>query len=132
MNVRFDHLSLNAKNPERMKDFLMDLLGLRLGVRPNLTFDGYFLYAGDKDVIHIFSQYAKDDSSIEKAFNIEEKNIVHHVSFFSDDYEETIKRIEHLNLNYSLSSVPDTQIKQVFVRAPENLMIEIQIVPGES
>ncbi len=131
MNVRFDHLSLNARNPERMKDFLIDLLGLRVGFRPNFTFDGYFLYAGDKDVIHIFSQYAKSDLSTDKTFNIEEQNIVHHVSFFSDNYDETIKRIERLNLNYSLSSVPDTKIKQVFVRAPENLMIEIQVISGE-
>jgi len=55
MNIRFDHLSLSARNPKRMRDFLVALLDLTVGTRPNLEFSGYFLFAGDKDVIHIFA-----------------------------------------------------------------------------
>ncbi|HBF45032.1 MAG TPA: hypothetical protein DDW91_00375 [Shewanella frigidimarina] len=63
MNIRFDHLSLSARNPQKMSDFLVALLDLTVGTRPNLEFSGYFLFAGDKDVIHIFANQQPDMSN---------------------------------------------------------------------
>jgi len=40
-----------------MKKLLIDLLGFELGTRPNLSLDGYFLFSGEKDFIHIFKQH---------------------------------------------------------------------------
>ncbi len=128
MNVRFDHLSLRAKNPERMKTFLCELLGLTVGFRPNLSFDGYFLYAGDNDLVHIFPRQDSHGVPPSESNTLAEENIVHHVSFHSDDYDELMTRIAVLELNYSVSQVPDTGVKQIFVRAPENLLVEIQVV----
>ncbi|SIS69580.1 VOC family protein [Neptunomonas antarctica] len=129
MNVSFDHLSLSAINPQRMKDFLCDLLGFEVGSRPGLPFDGYFLYAGDKDVVHIFPHRASHEQQQSEVSGVTEQNIVHHVSFYSDDFDEVMVRIATLNLNYSMNTVPDSSVKQIFVRAPENLIIEIQGVP---
>lgn len=128
MNIKFDHLSLSAKNPEKMKDFLIALLDLKVGTRVNLSFDGYFLFAGEKDVIHIFDQNQNVNST-----NVTiEQNIVHHVSFFSDSYNDVMDRISSLDLRYSINQVPDSPTVQIFVRAPENLIIEIQAVPPKS
>lgn len=100
MKTQFDHISLSAQDPEAMKDFLCILLNLQEGERPGFSFTGYFLYAG------------KDD--------------VHHVSFYTDDYLQTLQRINQLNAQFTQRDVPDSPIKQLFVRAPENLLIEIQ------
>jgi catechol 2,3-dioxygenase-like lactoylglutathione lyase family enzyme len=127
MNVRFDHLSLSAKEPEIIRDFLVDLLGFTIGSRPNLSFNGYFLFAGNKDVVHIFAQ-SPNRKTLSNS-GLEEQNIVHHVSFFSDDYQEVMTRIEQLGLSYSLNQVPGSKVKQIFVRAPENLIVEIQAIP---
>lgn len=128
MNIKFDHLSLSAKNPEKMKDFLIALLDLKVGTRANLSFNGYFLFAGEKDVIHIFGQNQNVNST-----NVTiEQNIVHHVSFFSDSYNDVMDRISSLDLRYSINQVPDSPTVQIFVRAPENLIIEIQAVPPKS
>ncbi|OMH36217.1 VOC family protein [Motiliproteus sp. MSK22-1] len=129
MKVRFDHLALSAKNPEGMKNFLCDLLGLEVGFRPSFPFDGYFLCADGKEVIHIFEYPVTtiDQSRLEKTGR-PEQGIVHHVSFYSDDYGEVMKRLAKLKLNYSVSTVPDSSVRQVFVRAPEGLIIEIQVM----
>jgi len=128
MNIRFDHLSLSAKQPEVMRDFLVELLDLHVGDRPGLNFNGYFLFAGDKDVIHIFGQSMSRGKEAAHAFN-SEQNVVHHVCFFSDDYSETMARIDRMGLDYSISSVPNSPVKQIFVRAPENLILEIKGIP---
>lgn len=128
MNIKFDHLSLNAENPEQMRDFLIELLGLKVGTRPNLNFDGYFLFAGEKDVIHIFGKSPRNDANY---FGQDEQNIVHHVSFYSDDYDDVMRRIKMLDVKYGMSQVPNTSVVQFFVRAPENLIIEIQAVPNQ-
>ncbi|MGJ8646620.1 MAG: VOC family protein [Marinomonas colpomeniae] len=128
MNIRFDHLSLSAKEPEKIKDFLIELLDLEVKTRPDFSFSGYFLFAGDKDVIHIFPQ----QSDIE-AHNLENcfvPNIVHHVSFFSDNYDEVMQKIAQMGLRYNINNVPNSPVKQFFVRAPENLIIEIQAIPN--
>ena len=126
MNIKFDHISLSAKNPEKMRDFLVALLDVKVGTRAKLSFDGYFLFAGDKDVIHIFgqSQPGKHNATEET-----EQNIVHHISFFSDNYKDVMDRISSLDLHYSIKQASDSSKVQIFVRAPENLMIEIQAVP---
>jgi catechol 2,3-dioxygenase-like lactoylglutathione lyase family enzyme len=133
MKTQFDHISLSAKDPEAMKDFLCELLDLQAGTRPGFSFQGYFLFAGDEDIIHIFGR--SDDSKITdklRELDVQEsevQNIVHHVSFYSDDYDQTIQRIEQLNVKYVTYDVPDSNVKQLFVRAPENLLIEIQATP---
>jgi len=75
-------------------------LDLKVGSRANLSFEGYFLFAGDKDVIHIFGQpkHARHNSD-------EKTNIVHHISFFSDSYEDVMARITTLDLGYSINQV---------------------------
>lgn len=133
MKTRFDHLSLSAKDPEGMKDFLCQLLNLQAGTRPGFSFQGYFLYAGGDDVIHIFGR--SSDSVRRDTVNslgVQDEHIVHHISFYSDDYDETIRRIDQLNVNYTTYNVPDSDVKQLFVRAPENLIIEIQATPKYS
>ncbi|REG86554.1 VOC family protein [Marinomonas pollencensis] len=128
MNIRFDHLSLSAKHPEVMRDFLVELLGLKVGKRSQLNFKGYFLFAGDKDVIHIFGQPMRRGVE-QDSLLYAEQNIVHHVSFFCDDYQEVLARVERMGLAHSIAAVPDSPVKQIFVRAPENLILEIQGIP---
>jgi catechol 2,3-dioxygenase-like lactoylglutathione lyase family enzyme len=134
MNVKFDHVSLRAKNPAMMKDFLVHLLDLKVGFRPDFPFEGYWLYSKEKDIIHIFNEDAvfyKKDLVKE---NIQEestgKNIVNHIAFYSDDYEVLMNKIKSNNLDYSINYVPDSKIEQIFIKAPENLIIEIQAIPN--
>lgn len=137
MKVTFDHISLRAKNLEEMKDFLMELLDLKIGFRPAFSFRGYWLYSKDveKALIHMYDEdasfYKKD--LLNENFKQESagKNIINHICFFSDNHEETMERISELDADYSINHVPNSPIEQIFVRAPENLIVEIQATPKE-
>ncbi|KAB7888854.1 hypothetical protein [Poseidonibacter ostreae] len=135
MKINFDHISLRAKNPSEMKNFLIELLDFEIGFRPDFPFEGYWLYSGKKDVVHIFNEQATFYKKGLIKENIEEestgKNIVNHVCFYSDDYEELMARIRKMNLDYSINLVPDCSIEQIFINAPENLILEIQAIPKD-
>ena len=49
------HFNLRASRPllDKLKDFYVDVVGLRPGFRPPFQRFGYWLYAGDSDVLHL-------------------------------------------------------------------------------
>ena len=59
-----DHYNLRSdeKMIETLKDFYINIVGLNLGHRPPFKSKGYWLYAKEKDVLHLSS--SKDLSLI--------------------------------------------------------------------
>jgi len=53
--LRIDHYNLRANSEllEILRHFYCDIVGLEMGVRPPLKSIGYWLYAGEKDVLHL-------------------------------------------------------------------------------
>ena len=51
----FNHFNLRAEQAllERLRDFYVDVVGLREGPRPPFDFHGYWLYLQDQAVLHL-------------------------------------------------------------------------------
>jgi len=125
MQLKFDHIALRANEPEVLKTFLTSL-GFEEGERPNFPFEGYWLYSEGKPVIHIFGGGARfrDESSMGDVRH--PKHVVDHICFASDDYEETMRTINKHGFRHSDNIVPNSNMAQIFVMGPENLVVEIQ------
>jgi len=125
MQLKFDHIALRAQEPEAVKTFLCSL-GFEEGQRPDFPFEGAWLYSEGKPVIHIFGGDARfrDTSSMGEVRH--PKHIVDHVCFASDDYEATMQNIRKHGFRHSDNIVPNSNIAQIFVMGPENLVVEIQ------
>jgi catechol 2,3-dioxygenase-like lactoylglutathione lyase family enzyme len=50
-----NHVNIVTPRLDETRDFFVSVLGLVEGPRPDLGFDGYWLYAGDKAVLHLQS-----------------------------------------------------------------------------
>ena len=49
-----DHFNIRARDLTGMRDFFVDVIGLREGDRPSFRFAGHWLYAGDAGaVVHL-------------------------------------------------------------------------------
>src|SRR5436305_12286814 len=48
-----DHYTIQCADMTATRDFYRDVLGLADGFRPDLGFPGFWLYAGDKAVVHL-------------------------------------------------------------------------------
>ena len=53
------HINIRTADVERSRDFYAQILGLRVGDRPQFTSTGYWMYLGDQPVIHLVQR--KDD-----------------------------------------------------------------------
>jgi catechol 2,3-dioxygenase-like lactoylglutathione lyase family enzyme len=47
------HITVQTDDLEATRDFYRDVLGLRVGFRPDLDFPGYWLYCGEVPVVHL-------------------------------------------------------------------------------
>ena len=51
--TKLDHVNLRTKQLDKMVTWYTDILGLRLGARPDFPFPGAWLFAGDQAVVHL-------------------------------------------------------------------------------
>jgi extradiol dioxygenase family protein len=47
------HITVQTDDLEATRDFYRDVLGLKVGFRPDLDFPGYWLYCRDVPVVHL-------------------------------------------------------------------------------
>lgn len=116
--MRFDHVNLRPRDMERMRDFLVAVLGLTVGERPPFAFPGYWLCDGDgRPVVHL--QPAADGPAAGEP-------LVNHIAFGPFDYDAALARLRAAGLTFRLSRIPATPIRQIFVDGPEGLRVELQ------
>ena len=85
--VGLDHYALLSSDPERTPLFYTGIVGLRVGPRPELSFPGIWLYAGDHPIVHVI---------FGKSIPSKETGAVDHLAFVArgsvDNTLETLKR----------------------------------------
>jgi len=112
-----DHVNIRTADLAATKALFVDVLGLTEGWRPPFPFPGAWLYAGDKDVVHLVEvdrpAAASDGSSLD------------HFAFDIADYDEALARVEKTGLGFRATATPGTSVKQIFVRDANGVTIEL-------
>ena len=112
-----DHINIRTADLAATKAFLTDVLGLTEGWRPPFPFPGAWLYAGDKDVAHLVEV---DTPAAESA-----GSSLDHFAFDISDYDDALARVEKSGMKYRAITTPGTTVKQIFVRDPTGVTIEL-------
>jgi len=117
----FNHYNLRAERlmMEQLKVFYRDVVGLQIGERPQLTSFGYWLYAGNKDVLHLSEAKSEEKRKENVATTFD------HVAFTATDYDATIARLEKLTIKYRVREINDAGQKQIFFSDPAGNGIEL-------
>ena len=58
-----EHFLLQTEDIEATKDWYVNVLGFRVGPAPDFKFPVYWLYLGDRDVLHITTGGRRDRAS---------------------------------------------------------------------
>jgi catechol-2,3-dioxygenase len=123
MPVRaFDHYNLRA--PRALLDdlcaFYRDVVGLTVGPRPPFRRFGYWLYAGERPVLHLGEADAGEtcDAPVSGTFN--------HASFDCTGKREFEARLSARGIEYRTAHVPLTGHAQLFFRDPAGNGVELQ------
>ena len=123
MTIRsLDHVNIGTHRLEESRAFFRDVLGLTEGWRPNFPFDGAWLYAGDRAVVHLVELATPKRPSVEAALD--------HFAFTIDDYDGVIQRLDAAGVDYRATAVADTAIRQIFIRDLNGVNIELNYRPA--
>lgn len=98
---------------ERLRCFYIDLVGLRQGPRPRFRSGsrGYWLYAGDADVLHLTIAGAGDAEPQATGF-------LDHLAFACTDLAATRARLDAAGLDYEVDAVDELGQVQLFLADP--------------
>ena len=95
MILSINHIQLVAEKDLvlKLRDFYCDVVGLSEGFRPAFERFGFWLYIGDKDVLHIITPKKGDGRS-------PQKSSFDHVAFKTANYQAVLKKLESLNITF--------------------------------
>lgn len=112
-----DHINIRTAGLAATKAMFIDVLGLTDGWRPPFPFPGAWLYAGEKDVVHLVQVDQPAASS--------EGSALDHFAFEISDYDEALRRVEASGLKFRAIATPGTSVRQIFVRDLNGVTIEL-------
>ena len=116
-----NHYNLRAdeKTIEVLKDFYIEIVGLKLGHRPPFKNGGYWLYANQKDILHL--SFSKN--GIVNELNV--NSTFDHMAFTCKDENMYIDLLNKKNIKFSIREIPEIGTRQIFFKDPAGNGIEL-------
>jgi glyoxylase I family protein len=113
-----DHINITAPAEmiEACRRFYADVLGLRDGERPPFRSSGYWLYAGERAVVHL----TVADTGV-----VSGSAALDHFAFVGEDYDAMVAVLRAQEIAYRVTEVPLTGQVQIFLRDPAGVGIEL-------
>jgi catechol 2,3-dioxygenase-like lactoylglutathione lyase family enzyme len=131
--TRIEHYLVISHDIDATRDFYRDVMGFAEGYRPDLGFPGHWLYIGDTPCIHIaeWDTYTAHSNRLGLAVTTRAPGTgpVDHVAFSGADYDAVLARIEAANLPVERHSTPAIGLRQLFVKDPNGVKLEINFFP---
>ena len=119
-----DHVNIVTTDLEGTVAFYAEAIGLERGWRPDFSFPGAWLYAGEQPVIHLAvgeraAGFAVADTGASGTGPLD------HVAFVAEDFEGTRDRLAAQGVEHRIRDVPGTAIRQIFVLDPNGVKLEL-------
>jgi len=111
-----EHYLVMSKNLDATRAFYVDVLGMVDGERPPFDFPGLWLYVGDTPCVHV----ALTDGAGENG-----TGAIDHIAFNASGYEEMVERLDKLGISARRRTVPRLGLRQLFIKDPDGVTIEI-------
>lgn len=113
-NIRTDLSTMH-----KLRKFYIDIVGLKEGYRPPYESKGFWLYSGDKDVLHLATK--KNNVTTKHC----EECSFDHVAFSAKNYRKTINHLKKYHIDFYCRDVPLLGNKQLFFKDPVGNGIEL-------
>ena len=120
MNVGLlDHYNVSTRKLKETIRFYEDVLGLKNGPRPPFNFPGAWLYSAGHPVLHL------NDISQTDRQQRDDSGVIDHVAFGSRGFAAMKQHLAGKGVAYRVNDVPNSTRKQIFLRDPNNVEIEL-------
>ncbi len=112
------NLRIPKENMEALCLFYTSVIGLTVGHRP-LKSVGYWLYAGDKPLLHLSL------ASVDEKREYDKHNAFDHIAFSCTDLTEFEAHLSHAEVQYKRNVITETGRVQLFLHDPMENKIEL-------
>jgi catechol 2,3-dioxygenase-like lactoylglutathione lyase family enzyme len=132
-----EHFLLQAEDLEATKDWYVDVLGMRVGPCPDFKFPVYWLYVGERDVLHL-TQGGANVSQNRKTYVGQESTatrgsgVIDHVAFRATGLEATIAHLNARKIEFKERRVNDQGLYQLFLFDPNGVKVELNFSAAEA
>ena len=116
-----DHYALLTSDIDRTTRFYTEVVGLKVGFRPKMTFEGVWLYAGEQPIVHIIAG---------KPIATRETGAVDHLALkATGSVADALANIKAHGVEYTSRFLERTSVTQVFFRDPDGVGVELNFAP---
>jgi len=117
--MHLDHINIRAPEEliERVRQFYCTVLGFAAGPRPEFSSPGYWLYSGQRPLVHLSTD--PDRTAAGGPGHLD------HVAFRAEGPDALLARLNDANIHYRRSGVPELGLTQIFLRDPAGNGLEI-------
>jgi catechol 2,3-dioxygenase-like lactoylglutathione lyase family enzyme len=132
-----EHFLLQTADMEKTRQWYVDVLGMRVGPNPDFKFPVFWLYLGDKDVVHV-TEGGGNVSENRKRYVGQESQAtagsgaVDHIAFRATGLREMIAHLEALGVDFKQRQVDDQGLYQLFMFDPNGVKIELNYSNSEA
>jgi catechol 2,3-dioxygenase-like lactoylglutathione lyase family enzyme len=116
-----NHFNVLTDDVEKTRAFYCDVLGLEKGDRPPFGFDGLWLYAAGKPILHVSK----------RVLPREREGVIDHIAFTAKDLDAATKHLKAKGIEFNLYKQVGTGIWQVFFLDPMGAKVELDFDPAE-
>ena len=131
-----EHFLLQTEDIEATKDWYVNVLGFRVGPAPDFKFPVYWLYLGDRDVLHITTG-GKNVSENRKKYVGQQSDVssgtgvIDHIGFRTTGLLEMIEHLKKNNVEFKERQVDDQGLYQLFLFDPNGVKVELNFEVAE-
>ena len=124
MIVGMNHFTVIAEDKQKTLDFYVGLLGLKKGWRPDLGFDGAWLYGdGTQAILHLY---------FDRPPPAQRAGVIDHMAFTARDLRAVKARFDESGTTYQLRQQPGAGTWQLFCHDPNGAKVELDFDASES
>ena len=124
MIVAMNHFTAIGEDRQKTLDFYVGLLGLKEGYRPDLGFDGAWLY-GDapQAMLHLY---------FDRKAPAGRAGVIDHMAFTARDLKAVKARFDEAGVKYDLRRQKESGTWQLFTYDPTGAKVELDFDAAES
>ena len=132
-----EHFLLQTADMEATRKWYTTVLGMRVGPSPDFRFPVFWLYLGEKDVVHV-TEGGKGVSANRKKYVGQQSEatagtgVVDHIAFRATGLLDMVAHLKKLGVEFNQRQVDDQGLYQLFMLDPNGVKIELNYANSEA
>jgi catechol 2,3-dioxygenase-like lactoylglutathione lyase family enzyme len=131
-----EHFLLQTSDMDATREWYTKVLGMRVGPNPDFKFPVFWLYLGDKDVVHV-TEGGRNVSENRKKYVGQESQAtqgsgaIDHIAFRATGLRQMIEHLKALKVDFKQRQVDDQGLYQLFMLDPNGVKVELNYANSE-